>query len=173
MRTVLNGPLPQEVDDLLARRRKLGQDNFDEVWHGEYHMNAVPNSRHGHTQFRLAEILGPLVRATGLHPVAEFNLGPKDNFRVPDLGVLRVPPTELWLDDAAIVIEVLSPHDESWQKFDHYAEFGVAEVWMVDPFENTVQIFERAHGDAEFSRTDQSSLLNTTASTIETRLRET
>ncbi|CAN5769836.1 hypothetical protein BH24ACT5_BH24ACT5_16730 [soil metagenome] len=50
MRTVLNGPLPAEVDDLLARRHDLGLDMFDEVWNGDYHMNPSPNARHGHVQ---------------------------------------------------------------------------------------------------------------------------
>ena len=34
---------------------------------------------------------------------------------------------------AALVVEVLSPHDESWEKLDFYAAHGVDEVVMVDP----------------------------------------
>ena len=152
--------------DLLARRRALGQDHFDEVWNGEHHMNAVPDSPHGRARWRLAVILDPMIRAAGLHPVAEFNLGPPDVFRVPDLGALRHPPTETWLDDAALVIEVLSPHDESWEKLDHDATFGVTEIWMVDPFEGWVQIFHREPGATDFERTDHSVLLDVDAASV-------
>ena len=68
MRMVLDGPRPQEVDDLLARRRARGLDTYDEVWNGEYHSNPSPNRRHARIQARLVAILSPLYRhvAVGL-----------------------------------------------------------------------------------------------------------
>jgi len=41
MRTVLLEP-PAEVRAWLARRRELGQDLYDEVWEGEYHVAPAP-----------------------------------------------------------------------------------------------------------------------------------
>jgi len=38
MRTVLVGRPPQDFEEVLQRRRALGQDLFDEVWEGEYHV---------------------------------------------------------------------------------------------------------------------------------------
>jgi hypothetical protein len=38
VRTVVLGPRRPELEALLERRRALGQDLFDEVWAGDYHM---------------------------------------------------------------------------------------------------------------------------------------
>lgn len=170
MRTVLNGPLPAEVDDLLTRRRALGLDIYDEVWNGEYHVNPSPNARHGHVQAQLAELLGPLLRAAGLTPIGAFNLGIESNYRVPDLGALRRPSARTWVDDAAIVVEVRSPGDESFDKFDHFAEFGVVEVLIVDPVERQVQVFTRTPDSSTFTPTDTSALLGVDTRTLDDRI---
>lgn len=79
-------------------------------------MNAAPNARHARFESQLRIALNPSVRAAGLFLVGQINVGDdQHDFRVPDLGVFRTRTDEVWLDDAAIVIEILSPHDESWQ----------------------------------------------------------
>ena len=40
-------------------------------------------------------------------------------------------PTVVFAPTAAVVIEVASPHDESWEKLDFYARRGVDEVVIV------------------------------------------
>jgi len=176
MRTVINEPLPHEVADLIARRQRLGLDSHDEVWNGEYHMSPQPHTRHGRAQLALVLELTPLIEAAGLHPMLEFNLGHSDDFRVPDLGAFRREYDAVWVDDAALVVEVLSPGDEAWQKFDHYAEYGVDEVWMIEPADRRVQIFRRAdlitpdpEPTGEFGpyvEVAHSDLLNVSAATI-------
>ena len=42
-----------------------------------------------------------------------------------------------------MVVEVLSPDDEAYDKFAHFAEFGVAEVMVVDPDGRSVRLFRR------------------------------
>ncbi len=175
MRTVLNGPIPPEVVDLLARRRALGLDSFDEVWDGEYHMNPSPNARHGQVQFQLAVLLDPLLRNAGLIPILEFNLGVESNYRVPDIGGLRTPTSATWVDDAALVVEVLSPDDEALEKFSHFAEFGVAEVMLADPEAESIQLYRRSQAPDEpatgFVETRSSSLLGVTADEVIAQLR--
>jgi hypothetical protein len=39
MPTLVKDPPPAEFEALLAGRRRLGQDRFDEVWEGVLHMN--------------------------------------------------------------------------------------------------------------------------------------
>ena len=39
---------------------------------------------------------------------------------------------------ATLVVEIVSPQDESWDKLDFYADAGVEEVVMVDPAARTV-----------------------------------
>ena len=47
---------------MLERRRRLGQDLFDEVWEGVLHMNAAPSGRHGDLESQLHVLLAPLAR---------------------------------------------------------------------------------------------------------------
>ena len=135
MRTLLPDPPPAELRALLERRKRLGQDRKDEVWEGVLHMVPAPAHRHGHLAQQLAELLGPTARAAGLEPtIAEFNLGDsKDDFRVPDGGLHRPGAAEMWHPTAALVLEILSPDDETWQKLPFYAAHHVDEILIVDP----------------------------------------
>lgn len=115
-------------------------------------------------------MLGPLFRAAGFAPIGAFNLGTESNYRVPDLGALRQLSAQTWVDDAAIVVEVRSPGDESFDKFDHFAEFGVEEVLIVDPVERRVQIFTRPPASSVFTPTETSALLGVDTPTLGDRI---
>lgn len=93
--TVILGPAPPEVAELIERRRAVGQDLYDEVWEGEYHMAPGPHPAHGAVQFALAALVDGPARARGLTPTGPFNVGDPTDFRVPDLGFHRAPPTTL------------------------------------------------------------------------------
>lgn|GEM_PF-4156954 len=43
-----------------------------------------------------------------------------------------------WLPTAALVVEIVSPGDETWEKLPFYAAHSVEEVLIVDPLERTV-----------------------------------
>lgn len=62
----------------------------------------------------------------------------EQDFRVPDGGLLAPGAAGVWLSTAAIVVEILSPGDETWQKLPFYAAHHVDEVLVVDPHERTV-----------------------------------
>ncbi len=47
MPTLVRDRPPAEFAALLERRRRLGQDLFDEVWEGVLHVNPTPSGRHG------------------------------------------------------------------------------------------------------------------------------
>jgi hypothetical protein len=66
VRTVVLGPPPAELKALIARRRSLGLDGFDEVWKGEYHMAPMAHPFHGYVCDRVTVLLEPLVRRAGL-----------------------------------------------------------------------------------------------------------
>ena len=163
MRVVLNEPLPVEIDDLLARRRRLGLDTYDEVWDGEYHMNAAPNRGHGRLDKLIARLLDPIAEAVGLVSVTQINVGIEHDFRVPDAAYLRSEgdPSQVWIDDVAIVVEVLSPNDETYAKFDHYFAYGVDEIIVADPARKVIEIHVRA-GEG-FARLDASDWLSVSA----------
>ena len=123
---------------LLERRRRLGQDLFDEVWEGVLHMNPAPHSQHGRLEWQLAGILAPLAATAGLRALGQFNLGEERDYRVPDGALVRPGADAVYLPTAALVLEIVSPGDESWEKLGFYAARGVAEWLSVDPQERTV-----------------------------------
>ena len=140
MPTLVLGTPPPELEALLERRREAGVDRLDEVWEGVHHMVPGPSFEHAHVAQRLGELLGPLARAAGLVPTMhEFNLGEDEHdFRVPDGGLHRPGAAGVWLSTAALVVEVRSPGDETWQKLPFFAAHHVDEVLIVDPAERTV-----------------------------------
>ncbi len=141
MSTLVLGRPPPELEALLERRRKAGVDRLDEVWQGVRHMVPGPSFEHARMSQQLAELLGPPARAAGLvAAMSEFNLGESEyDFRVPDGGLHRTGAAGVWLATAAVVVEILSPGDESWQKLPFYADHHVDEVLLVDPGERTVR----------------------------------
>jgi Uma2 family endonuclease len=138
MRTVVPDPPPAEFEALLERRRRCGADTHDEIWDGVYHVTPAPSMAHSLIARQLAELLGPLARAARLAFSNEFNLGESDDFRVPDLGLHRDPLPGVRHPTAALVVEVVSPGDETWEKLPFYARHDVDEALIVDPAEREV-----------------------------------
>ncbi len=161
MRTVVLAPAPIELEELIDRRRRLGLDLYDEVWEGEYHMVPGPGGPHGDVDQQLAELLGPPARKAGLVVSGPFNLGSEDDFRVPDRGVLRGRLTGVWVPTAAIVVEIVSAGDETWDKLDYYARHDVDELLVVDPAQRSVEWLEL--GADGYRGVDASRLLGVTA----------
>lgn len=158
---IVLGPPPVEIVAFLARRRALGQDGFDEVWEGDYHVVPAPDPWHGLVHSALLERLVPLARAAGLHPSSQFNLGEPDDFRVPDGGFHRRQPSGVCIPTAAIVVEVVSPDDETWLKFDFYARHGVEEILVANPRTREIRWFPLA--GTTYQEADASTLLGVTA----------
>ncbi len=142
-------PPPQALKALQESRRRSGLDRFDEIWEGVLHMVPAPLGEHADISQQLAEVLGPLARAAGLTAtMSEFNLGDSDDdFRVPDGGVHRTRPRGVWHPTAALVVEIVSPGDESWKKLPFYAARSVDEVLIVDPADHTIHWLALAGGE--------------------------
>lgn len=153
----------------LARRRAQGLDGRDEVWEGVYHVAPHEHSRNGLLMSQLIALLGRPAHDAGLVTGGAFNLGEHNDFRVPDLGYHRQPfEPVLYVPTAALVIEVLSPGDESEAKLPFYAAHGVDEVWFVDPLARTVVV--RALCGTVYTVQQRSDLLGITAADLEQRL---
>ena len=138
MPTLVRDPQPPELEALIERRRRLGQDLFDEVWEGVLHMNPAPSGRHGDLESQLHVLLRPLAQQAGLRMRGPFNLGQEDDYRVPDGGLHRDTSDRVYYSTAALVIEIVSPGDESWEKLPFYAAHEVDELLIIDPQERTV-----------------------------------
>jgi Uma2 family endonuclease len=140
MPTLVLGDPPPELRALIERRRESGLDRLDEVWEGVYHMVPAPSGSHARVAHQLAVLIDAPARTAGLIPsMHEFNVGESEHdFRVPDGGLHREEHGTIWHATAALVVEILSPGDEAWQKLPFYARRGVDEVLIVDPAERTV-----------------------------------
>ena len=140
MATMVLDPYAYELDALKERRRISGLDRLDEVWDGVLHMVPAPNYGHARLTQQLAVALDGLAREAGLEAaMGEFNLGDSiDDFRVPDGGLHRPGAEGVWLHTAALVVEIISPGDETWQKLPFYAAHEVDEVLIIDPAEHAV-----------------------------------
>jgi Uma2 family endonuclease len=133
-------------DELLEERRRLGLDRRDEMWDGVLHMVPPASSAHNELNSDLAEIFGRAARARGLRRFTEpgvFDPAVADmtSYRVPDLGYARAEDVSARGIEgrAVLVVEVLSPRDESYEKLAFYRRVGVEELLYVD---STTKAFE-------------------------------
>jgi len=159
--TLVHDPEPVELQRLRQRREALGLDHYDEVWQGVLHMNPPPTGEHQYVLQQLAELLSPLARDAGLVPlINEFGLGRegKDNYRVPDGGLHRTLPRGVYQPTAALVIEIVSPGDETWNKLSFYAAHDVEEVLVLDPGKRSVDWLGLT--DGEYKPVEQSGLID-------------
>ena len=170
MTTLVLGTPPPELEALLERRRRAGVDRLDEVWDGVRHMVPAPGLEHARVATQLTLLLDAPARAAGLLlAMHEFNLGESEHdFRVPDGGMHRPGAAGVWHATAAVVIEILSPGDESLQKLPFYAAHEVDELLLVDPAERMVAWL--ALHDGEYPPVEHSRLIELGPTEIAERL---
>lgn len=147
MKTVVLGPRPEELEALIQRRKQQGLDRFDEVWEGVYHLAPAAHPAHGYVDHALAVLLHPYASRAGLVGTGPFNLGTSEDYRVPDHGYHRSLPRDIWVSTAAVVVEVLSPDDETYDKLTFYARHDVTEIIIADPRERSIRCLRLRGGD--------------------------
>ncbi|HUN79667.1 MAG TPA: Uma2 family endonuclease [Solirubrobacteraceae bacterium] len=170
MATFVRDPEPIEIEELRERRERLGLDHHDEVWEGVLHMNPPPSTEHQSLLQQLAVLFDPLARDAGLVPLIQvFGLGEdRHNYRSPAGGLFRTQPHGVWQTTAALVIEVVSPDDRTWQKLDYYADHAVEELLILDPRERRVHWFALREG--EYRPVERSALIEHGAAEHDQRL---
>ena len=169
VRTLLIDPAPAEIAEVLERRRRIGADRFDEVWRGVLHMVPGPGDVHALIEWQLPRLLGAPADRTSLLLSGQFNLGDADDYRVPDGGLHRHPGWGTYAATAALVIEIVSPDDETWQKLDFYAAHGVEEILVVDPQKRSIDWLTLE--DGQYRHTERSALIELGASELAARIR--
>jgi Uma2 family endonuclease len=129
--------VPQFV---LDWRKQTGAEMWDEMWEGVLHMAPVPSRSHQDFKFQLLSWIHqhwakPLKNR--IH--GEVNLaspgGWPNDYRIPDLILLTRDrfgiDHDVYFEGApAVVVEVESPGDETYQKLIFYTQLGVPEVWI-------------------------------------------
>ncbi len=167
MSTIFLGERPPAIDDWLVERQRLGQDRYDELWEGSYHVVPGPPMDHAGVDADLMSVLGARARAGGLLPTTAFTLGGPQDYRVPDGGLYRARSSAVYVETAAAVVEVLSPGDETCVKFAFYAAHGVEEIVVADPSTRTVRVWQLRDGDdPSYEETGRSGLLDVTAAEL-------
>lgn len=167
MSLLFRGERPPAIDDWLTERQRLGQDRYDEVWEGSYHVVPGPSMDHAGVDADLMTVLGQRARTAGFLPTTAFNLGGPQDYRVPDGGVHRERSSAVYVDTAAAVVEILSPGDETFAKFPFFAAHGVEEIVVADPATRTVRVWQLRVGDeSAYEETGRSDLLDVTAQTL-------
>jgi Uma2 family endonuclease len=158
MRALVLDPSSAGLERILERRRRSGLDRMDEIWEGVLHMVPAPSHAHASIESQLHGIVGPLARQAGLTMIGQSNLGEGEHdFRVPDCSLHRPGAYGVWHSTAALVVEVVSPNDESWEKLPFYAAHDVDEVLIVDPQQQTVSWL--ALEDERYSPIERSGLV--------------
>jgi Uma2 family endonuclease len=158
MRTVILGERPPAIEALIESRRRTGADRRDEIWDGDYHMNPAPRRPHGNLQAQLIYLLTPHARRQRLYVTSDFNVGVPNDYRIPDGGICRDNADVVYADTAALVIEVHSPDDETYEKLPFYAARRVDEVVIADPATRRLTWLRLAEGT--YVETDRSALLD-------------
>lgn len=140
-------------DEWIEERRRLGLDGRDEMWEGVLHMVPPASSAQGEVGADLVGVLGRQAVRRGCRRFTEpgvFDPAIFDmtSYRVPDLGFARPEDvSERGIEGrAALVVEVLSPNDESHEKLPFYRQVGVEEVLFVDPKSRAFEV-RRPVGD--------------------------
>lgn len=165
MPTLVLDPSPPEMKALIERRRVSGLDRLDEIWEGVLHMVPAPSHRHAVLGAQVKALLRAPALAAGLLVSDEFNLGDsEEDFRVPDGGLHRPGASEMWHSTAALVLEIVSPGDETWQKLPFYAAHHVDELLIVDPDEHIIHWL--ALSGEKYIPAEHSSLIDLGPSTL-------
>lgn len=119
---------------LLAERSRLGIDGRDEMWNGVLHMVPPASGNHQRLAAWLLRTLAPAADEKKLVMTCETGLwAADDDYKVPDL---LAAPEPRWSNrgvevPSALVIEILSPGDETLEKIEWYSAMGVDEVVVI------------------------------------------
>ena len=157
MRTVADTDSMPGLADLIAERQRLGLGGHDEMWDGVYHVAPMARAGHGRVQGQLQVALASLA-PSDLVVSGPVNIGLASRTTGSPTGLSCVTgATSWWVPTAAMVVEVRSPSDETYEKFGFYHARDVAEILVADLAERELRLF--AHAAEAYERIDTSVVL--------------
>ena len=174
--------IPEVPQQLLQQRARLGIDRWDEMWEGVLHMPPAPNREHQD----LGLALGSWFRAHWAMPLGnlvypQVNVaspgGWPNDYRIPDLILLtpdrfEIDRNEYFEGAPTVVIEILSPGDESVEKMPFYAKLGVPELWIIDRDTRVPKLHALQEGRYELQTPGADGWMRSTATGIRFRAEE-
>ncbi len=147
--------LPQKVID---ERHRLGQDRWDEVWEGVYHLVPPPDEEH---QVVSDSLFGTLWSYVLRHKLGVIRSNkairdmrhPDQDYRIPEWILLQTGRESLlkkcgWYVDEGpdAALEVVSPGDEPDEKIPFYEKMGLRELIRVERDSRRVQVLRLVAG---------------------------
>lgn len=143
---------------LISRRRRLGQDKFDEIWNGVYVMSPLSNDEHQDVAGLLYALFLEVIQFTrkgSARPGANISDRRSDwrkNFRCPDVAVFLNDTTAInrgshWQGGPDFAVEVISPGERVDQKFEFYAAVNTRELLVVNREPWSLELFRLAEGE--------------------------
>ena len=144
---------------IIADRASKGGDHHDEVWCGVYFIPPLPDNEHQEFVGELSGLLFHVVGNTGLGKVRPgVNLSPlaiddwKYDFRVPDV-VAFTNNTKAethdthWRGPADFLVEIVGPHDRTYEKLPFCGRLGVRELLIVDRDPWKLELYRHHDGE--------------------------
>lgn len=132
---------------MIAKRKALGLDRYDEVWNGVYVMSPMPNNEHQQLISHLIYILEQVIGLPGLGVVlpganvSDRIKGWKKNYRVPDVCAYFATTSAQdcgthWVGGPDWLTEILSPDEKPHKKLNFYEKIHAREVVIIhrDPW---------------------------------------
>jgi len=109
-----------------------------EFVHGEIVERAMPDEIHSAIQFLILLRFGGLVHSYPLYPRPEIRMKVAPNaYRIADIAVFAgLHPQPVPETPPLVIVEILSKDDrysDLMQKLEEYREWGVANIWVIDP----------------------------------------
>jgi Uma2 family endonuclease len=128
---------------MIARRRHLGIDRFDEVWDGVYIMAPAADNEHSRVSTNLGAAFVESIERPGLGlcftgpNISDRKVGWAKNFRCPDVAVFLNGNTaencgDFWFGGPDFAVEIVSPRDRTRKKIPFYEKVGTRELLIVD-----------------------------------------
>jgi Uma2 family endonuclease len=155
MATLINDPDIERA--FRARRKRLGQDKYDEVWDGVLVVPALPNNEHQALVQRLTIPFSAIIdwdRGDMVLPganVSDRRKSWKKNYRCPDVvvrlaGGRAVDCGTHWFGGPDFLVEIVSHGDDPQRKFDFYAKVKSREVMVIDRDPWALELYQLRRG---------------------------
>jgi len=164
---------------LLDQRRRVGADQWDEVWEGIIHMTPAPNRERqdveGAMEAWLRMFWVPTCQGRVYH---QINVSDREdwttNYRIPDLlllspGQFEIDRNEFFLGAPLVTVEIHSPGDEAYEKLAFYGDLGVTEVWIVERDSRAIELFVLEAGRYEKQAVDEDGWKSSRATDVRLR----
>jgi Uma2 family endonuclease len=143
---------PKDMVRIIAERRHMGGDRFDEVWDGVYVMSPLANDEHQDIATKFSTVMTIVVMWCGLGLVrAGVNISDrikrwKRNYRCPDVAVFLAGCKAVnygthWFGGPDFGVEIVSKRDRSRQKIGFYAKVGTRELLIVDRYPWALELY--------------------------------